>query len=155
MEYLYAHHKTNEPFDKFVHDNRDDPGLYAVLEGDWGGQIYATIPLKDVIGDLRVLYAVLVYLDVLAWDCNEGDGRRLYIVRAGPVDYVGGGMGGGACFGKLWMHPEFPAAVVNAVRTWFTTGEPPEKLPCKADMPEFGDAPDSPFRDDLIGYCVN
>lgn len=53
--------------------------LYLILEGDWGGQIYLTLPLKLVKIDKRQIIDILFYLDNLAWPFNENQGCQFYI----------------------------------------------------------------------------
>lgn len=78
----------------------------VVLEGDWGGQIYLTCPLKYVKCDEQTLKKLLREIDTFEWDCNEGDGTHMTYVRVNPGDNVGGGMGGGAVENGLWIHPD-------------------------------------------------
>ncbi len=90
------------------HPNADP---WLVLEGDWGGQIYVTVPWRLVVADARV-DLLLSELDRIAWSCNDGAGcfSHLYDPRLCgdlPVDGVSGGMGGGALEDGLWLHGEF------------------------------------------------
>ena len=80
--------------------------VYLVLEGDWGGQIYLTVPFSKV-GLNAKLGELLQMLDKAAWSCNdeEGAGIALYPVknlRRG----VFGGMGGGELTSSVWLHPD-------------------------------------------------
>lgn len=86
-----------------------DPWL--VLEGDWGGQIYLTIPWR-LVGQDALVGALLHWLDWLAWECNEGDGARASLYDPAehgedPEEGIAGGMGGGALDDGLWLHDEF------------------------------------------------
>jgi hypothetical protein len=49
----------------------------------------------------------LLDLDTEAWSCNENEGASIYYERKPLGTGVGGGMGGGASTGQLWVHPEF------------------------------------------------
>ena len=69
--------------------------VYLVLEGDWGGQIYLTVPFAKV-GSNAKLEELLQILDKAAWPCNdeEGVGIALYPVknlRRGIFGSMGGG----------------------------------------------------------------
>ena len=53
------------------------------MEGDWGGQIYLSIPfalLPDDITFEQIDFA-LEAIDAESWDCNEGDGRSWNILQ--------------------------------------------------------------------------
>jgi hypothetical protein len=95
--------------DMLARNPEADPWL--VLEGDWGGQIYLTIPWR-LVGHDALVGALLHWLDWLAWECNEGDGARASLydpTRHGddPEEGIDGGMGGGELRDGLWLHDEF------------------------------------------------
>lgn len=79
----------------------------VILEGDWGGQIYVVCPAGMVACDAATLRHLLQDLDAIAWDCNEGEGARVYFERTSPGRGVAGGMGGGEVTGDIWVHAEF------------------------------------------------
>lgn len=96
---------------------------WLVFEGDWGGQIYLTVPWR-LIGQNARLFELLRFLDQLAWECNDGEGRSLYLYspkqlrqrfqeqgwnpREVPLKIVSGGMGGGRLLSnRFWLHEEF------------------------------------------------
>ncbi len=83
-----------------------DDGV-AILQGDWGGQIYAVIPAPMIRCSLDTLQTLLLELDIEAWSCNENEGASIYYERKPAGTGVAGGMGGGASTGDLWIHPEF------------------------------------------------
>ncbi len=61
---------------------------WYVFEGDWGGQVYASVPL-EVISEVTddQLHAFLSACDDIAWACNEGEGVGTCVVEdrgAGP-----------------------------------------------------------------------
>ena len=86
-----------------------------VLEGDWGGQVYLTVPVVHLGPDAQ-LEALLQHLDRIAWPSNEGQGARVYREDATLDEGIPGGMGGGCVFpDAVWLHPEF-AAEVELVR---------------------------------------
>lgn len=86
-------------------------GVWLVLEGDYGGQIYLTIPWQ-MIGEKAEICTLLEKMDQLAWAGNEGEGASAYLYAPAEAkltkeDGVGGGMGGGELHLDLWMHNEF------------------------------------------------
>ncbi len=81
----------------------------VIMEGDWGGQIYLSCPMKHVNCSRETLQQLLKYLNNIAWDCNEGDGTLLRFQRQSPGDEIWGGMGGGKVVDGLWIHEEFEA----------------------------------------------
>ncbi len=79
----------------------------AILQGDWGGQIYAVIPARMIRCTAEAIQQLLFDLDAEAWSCNENEGATIYYERKPAGTGVPGGMGGGASTGGLWIHPEF------------------------------------------------
>lgn len=79
---------------------------WLVLEGDYGGQIYLTVP-KSLVGENADTKTLLAELDAKAWDCNEGEGASVYLHTATKNNGVSGGMGGGELTSYLWLHEEF------------------------------------------------
>lgn len=83
---------------------------WLVLEGDWGGQIYLTVPWRLLGEDPKVL-PLLKGLDREAWSCNRGDGRQAYLYslreRGKGMRGVAGGMGGGRLTDGIWLHRAF------------------------------------------------
>lgn len=51
----------------------DASGYWLVLEGDWGGQIYLTVPFA-LVGPNARIFDLLREIDGHEWSCNEGDG---------------------------------------------------------------------------------
>lgn len=83
---------------------------WLVFEGDWGGQIYLTVPRK-LIGKNSQVKFLLRLLDRSAWGDNGG-GSSMYYYR--PADdkqfaFMGvcGGMGGGMLTDEVWIHEDF------------------------------------------------
>lgn len=113
----------------------DYENLWLVLEGDWSGQVYLTVPLRCIprfvvqkTNDYEILLVgrpeprdyegwiqlirvqrLLRELDRIAWPCNQGEGRGVSVVRLLPHHdpVVGGGMGGGRLTDGIWLHDEF------------------------------------------------
>jgi hypothetical protein len=97
----------NDIFIDSFENARDFPSAYVIMEGDWGGQIYFSCPMQLVKCSEESLHNLLDDLDVIAWECNEGDGKGLYYEIHSPGDGIGGGMGGGEVKEELWIHNEF------------------------------------------------
>ena len=96
---------------KTFEEAKKHPDAVAVLEGDWGGTVYATIPLRLTSLDAEGLRALSIRLEQVFWDCNisaddpEG-GSGCYIIVAKPGQGVLGGMGGGRVEDGVWIHPD-------------------------------------------------
>jgi len=101
-----AHGTPFHPLRTFDEARQHDDGV-AILQGDWGGQIYAVIPARMIRCPIDTLQKLLLDLDTLAWSCNENEGASIYYERKPVGTGVAGGMGGGASTGDLWIHPEF------------------------------------------------
>jgi hypothetical protein len=78
-----------------------------IMEGDWGGQIYLTCPMKLVHCSEGALENLLTDLDDIAWHCNEGLGTGIYYEVRKPGEWISGGLGGGYVSDTLWVYPEF------------------------------------------------
>jgi len=112
---------------------RQMPDNYAVLEGDWGGQIFATIPLSMIKYGDEVLMPITKYLNAIAWpssleDPDDVTSLSVHYVHATPEDYFPGGCGGGQFrVGEIWFHEEFNRVQRRKVRAWVQSGaEGPE-----------------------------
>jgi hypothetical protein len=82
------------------------PGVFVILEGDWGGQIYLTAPAAAIRCDERSLRRLLRDLDRVAWQSNGGDGAGIRYERHPDRSSLAAGMGGAAVFAdSLWLHP--------------------------------------------------
>ena len=73
-----------------------------ILEGDYGGQIYLTCPMKYVKCSENTILGLLESIDKIEWDDSEGTGVFFEIVPIGQG--VAGGMGGGAVIDGIWLH---------------------------------------------------
>jgi hypothetical protein len=101
-----AHGTPFHPLRTLDEARQHDDGV-AVLQGDWGGQIYAVIPVRMIRCSEHTLQNLLLHLDTEAWSCNENEGASIYYERKPAGTGVAGGMRGGASTGQLWVHPEF------------------------------------------------
>jgi hypothetical protein len=82
------------------------PQLYLVFGGDFGGQVYLTVPMSMVKASPEEGFELLKQIDRACWGCNDGEGQVVYTQRGQPGEHVGGGMGGGLLLEGLWRHPE-------------------------------------------------
>jgi hypothetical protein len=94
----YRHFKT-------LAQARDVDGAVAVIEGDYGGQIYFTCPVRHLRCEANTLSRLLNDLDALKW--NDPEGAGLFFEIAAPGSCIPGGMGGGLVCDGVWVHPEF------------------------------------------------
>ncbi|WKN30987.1 hypothetical protein PZB74_18710 [Porifericola rhodea] len=78
-----------------------------IMEGDWGGQIYLTSPIKHVKCDERCLIQLLQDLDELAWGDQGKESRKVVFEVRNIGDQISGGMGGGSITDEIWIHEEF------------------------------------------------
>ena len=88
-------------FTTFVHA-RKHPDSVVIFEGDDGGTIYLTIPVRLVACGEAALRQLLFDIDAMCW--SRADGARVVyeVVPAGAG--VAGGMGGGRVGDGLWLH---------------------------------------------------
>ena len=75
----------------------------VVLEGDWGGTIYATCPARLIRCDEGTLGQLLHDLDAVIWP-GQPDGAGVYYERLPVGSPVPGGMGGGMVIDGVWVH---------------------------------------------------
>src|SRR5689334_19711825 len=86
---------------------REHSGSVVIFEGDYGGTIYLTIPVREVVCGETALKQLLFDIDAMYWSDPHG-ARVLYeVVPAGAG--VAGGMGGGQVVDGLWLHPKIAA----------------------------------------------
>lgn len=86
---------------------REHPGSVVIFEGDYGGTIYLTIPVGEVICGEIALKQLLSDIDAMCWSDPLG-ARVLYeVVPVGAG--VAGGMGGAQVVDGLWLHPDVEA----------------------------------------------
>ena len=81
-----------------------DPEGVVILEGDYGGQIYAVCPARLVRCDEEALRRLLQDIDGLAW--RDPDGAGVYFESLPVGSGVWGGMGGGRVVDGVWVHPK-------------------------------------------------
>ena len=112
MEVLPKHHSISRhgvPGYRPLHDlgearNYDD--AYAVFEGDFGGHIFLTSPVRSIHCGEGTLLSLLGFLDRIAWG-DQPEGRAIFYERRETGQGIRGGMGGGRATDDVWLHPEF------------------------------------------------
>jgi hypothetical protein len=75
-----AHGTPFHPLRTLDEAQQHDDGV-AILQGDWGGQIYAVIPVRMIRCSTNTLQQLLLDLDTEAWSCNENEGASIYYER--------------------------------------------------------------------------
>lgn len=92
--------------------------VWLVLEGEYGGQVYLTIPWKFIGSHARIC-TLFAKFDLFALGHNDGQGRRAYLYwkdekhmemerEYGCICGVAGGMGGGGLEEEWpWLHEIF------------------------------------------------
>ena len=108
---------------KTFEEARLDPDGVAVFEGDYGGQILATIRMSYVKCSERALDLLLADLGALAWGCNDGQGEGLYYERIPVGGGVAGGMMGGCVVDGVWVHPAFEEDGVDMAKLGSAIGD--------------------------------
>ncbi len=97
---------------------RKHSDAYLVVEGDYGGQIYLTLPVRLLECSEKTLAELVEELDRIAW---AGQGADVYYERHKVGDGIVGGMGGGRITDDLWLHEEFvDLGLVDNVRAVLT-----------------------------------
>jgi len=79
-----------------------NPDAVVIMEGDYGGQIYLTCPVRLVRCTQAVLEQLLNDIDDYRWCDPSGAGLYFELGRTGTR--VAGGMGGGAIIDGVWLH---------------------------------------------------
>ncbi len=82
----------------------------VIMQGDGGGQIYLTVPVKYVHCNEEALRGLLGALDALEW--NDSATARLSFELAPIGSGVFGGMGGGLVIDGVWLHERLTGAGV-------------------------------------------
>jgi hypothetical protein len=79
--------------------------VWLVLEGNWGDQVYLTVPWKLLNDDPQAL-PLLKDLDREAWPSNNGEGRQAYLYSQSEG---GSRLRGAKLRDGLWLHRGFHA----------------------------------------------
>lgn len=75
---------------------------YLIMEGDYGGQIYLSCPVKIIECQESIIVHLLRDIDNGVW--NNPDGARIYFERKKIGEVIEGGMGGGLIEKEIWIH---------------------------------------------------
>jgi hypothetical protein len=86
---------------------REHPSSVVIFEGDDGGTIYLTIPVREVACGEATLRQLLFDIDAMCWSDTRGARVVYEVVPVGAA--VAGGMGGGQVIDGLWLHPRVEA----------------------------------------------
>jgi hypothetical protein len=78
----------------------------VILEGDYGGQLYAVLPARSVRCDEKALHLLLRDLDAISWPGEDEDSARIVYERQAVGLPVAGGMGGGVVAEGGRIHPK-------------------------------------------------
>ena len=81
--------------------------MALVMEGDYGGSIYLTCPVRLIGCDEPALEHLLHELDGHCW--NDAEGARLFFECAPVGTGIAGGTGGGIVTSGVWLHPDLEA----------------------------------------------
>ena len=72
--------------------------------GQWGGQVFLTVPVKLMGTDPQV-EELLTFLNKIAWGANDNEGGEFRYFESKFPDWgFDGGMGGGQLTDGLWLH---------------------------------------------------
>jgi hypothetical protein len=99
-----AHGKPYRAFHS-LGEARADPDGTVILEGDWGGTIFATCPARLVRCD-QGLDQLLHDVNEIVWP-GQPEGSRVYYERLPIGSGVPGGGAGGVVVEGVWVHDEF------------------------------------------------
>lgn len=99
-----------------LEEARNTTNAVVVLDGDYGGQVYATCPIKHLKPEIThaQLEAVCKQVSALEWE-QEDDWQVSYQIKE-VGQGVWGGMGGGRVIDGLWMHPKLCQESTELIR---------------------------------------
>ncbi|MFN3431388.1 MAG: tetratricopeptide repeat protein [Candidatus Sericytochromatia bacterium] len=80
------------------------PDAVVIAEGDSGGQVYFTCPVRLIRCTEAELMLLLEDVDATRWGAFDNGGAGLYYERLSVGDGVWGGMGGGVINEGVWVH---------------------------------------------------
>ncbi|CAF0904180.1 unnamed protein product, partial [Didymodactylos carnosus] len=99
---------------KNFNDAKTTENCVLIFEGDYGGQIYLTCPMKYVQCNEQILKQLLNDIDKLQWDDEEG--CRMYYEIHKIGDDIIGGMSGGHVNDHLWIHDEINTEIKQQIQ---------------------------------------
>ncbi len=77
----------------------------VILEGDFGGQIFAVCHASDIHCSLLELEQLVEDLNMMYWPNSPLDGAQVFYERLPMGAPVAGGEGGGWVTDGIWIHP--------------------------------------------------
>lgn len=77
---------------------------YVIFEGDGGGQIYLSCPMKLVRCSEKALQKLLLKIDEKQW--KDPSMAHISYERMTVGEIIAGGMDGGVATEGVWLHPE-------------------------------------------------
>lgn len=83
---------------------RANPDALVIMEGDDGGQIYLTVPVRLVRCSQQALERLLSDVDGCQW--RDSSSAGVYFEAGKTGARAAGGMGGGAIIDGVWLHKE-------------------------------------------------
>jgi hypothetical protein len=101
----------------------------AILEGDDGGTIYLTVPVRHVRCDEQRLHQLLLDIDARYW--RDATMAHLAYETRRVGDTVAGGMGGGHVADGVWLHPKIEELDIRAAVEAILRGERARLTPVK------------------------
>lgn len=104
--------KEYKPIENLEEAKKHPDTAYIVFEGDWGGIIFATLPVRLIPShvDEEKLFSLGKALEISYWGDNfhrhgiPDGGYGVYYQQLAAGSGVWGGMGGGRATDGLWMH---------------------------------------------------
>ena len=117
---LIDHHMRGTPKPKPIRSLQEakwTENASVVIEGDWGGTIYCTVPAKYVRCFESQLWDLATALERAFWDCNFSDhSNGGESVHFSTRDFASGGMGGGLIVDGLWVHASLPEDLFDLIK---------------------------------------
>jgi hypothetical protein len=111
--------KDYKTFEEF----RAAPNAVAIFYGDWGGQVYASVPMRRFLPEMgnKEIHDLGIKLEEVCWDCNvtEDDpkgGAMVGFQIKEPGTGVTGGMGGGWVGEDVWLSPDINDKARNLIK---------------------------------------
>ena len=108
---------------KTFEDFRAAENAVAIFFGDWGGQVYATVPMRLFSADVSPedFRQLAIRLEEVCWSCNvstedPAGGAMLNFDVQEPNTGVLGGMGGGWVGEDAWINPDLPDKAREFIR---------------------------------------
>jgi hypothetical protein len=110
----HAHGTEYNPLRDYEAAKESEKGC-VIFEGDYGGQIFLTCPMKYINCSHETLTRLLKDIDKICWDCNDGEGCDVFYEDYEVGDGVWGGMGGGIVINGLWIHPDIEEVIASEI----------------------------------------